>query len=168
MASNKKPRKAYRPKPVNHHAHLVAMAGATFVDSGEISRRGANLSASVDAACQGRGTKDHWRTIFDAVNTLEAMIELKLAAGAGVDHVMFMMDDVLTRSEKTGSAALKHDERDLLRNLARVYSECLIQLTNAELYRVETHVSTTIRQALRGKPKTGHRVIDANALGVAA
>jgi len=160
MGTTKKPRKRYQPKPVNPLAHKVGLCGVFFVDDAAIKSRDELLTAAVDAACIGQGTKDHWRCIFDAVNTLEAMIELKLADGAGVEPAMRMMDDVLTRAKRTGSFALRYEERDLLHKLRDTYTESLLQLTNAELFQVENHVSSTIRRALQGdKNKT--RVIDA-------
>jgi DNA-binding GntR family transcriptional regulator len=167
MANNKKPRKAYRPRGVNPSAHMVALMGVAWLDQPEIDYRTKVLTEAVEAATQGRAEQGHWRNVFDAANILDALLQLRIASGAGIGALQDLMDTVMERKSKTGSSALKHEERQILQDLLDTYTEVLPNLTNHDLMRAEELVAETVRRALAGASIPGVSVVRAEALGVA-
>lgn len=150
-AKAKSPRKPYHPKPIHAAPHLLAIYGAAWVDAPTVRSKIAALEDAVEHACQAKALHEHWRVIFDAVNTLEAMIELKIATGAGVQPIMYLMDDVLDRIKNTGHTGLLDDEQKLLRELASTYARVLPYVTCSELDRAESRVCETISRVLADK-----------------
>ena len=161
MAQSKKPRKAYRPRAVNRTAHVTAMLGAAWLDDAEIKHRTGLLRAAVDAACQGAGTPEHWKVIFDCVNLIDAMGQLRLATVTGIHDIMRVIEIALDRRKATGTGALKADERQALRDLCDAFCAAIPHLTNGDLMRSEELVAATVRRALAGCAPPGTVVIEA-------
>lgn len=168
MAKSKAPRKPYRPKPINAYSHLMAITSAAWVDMPTVQSKIAALEDAIEHACQAKALREHWRLIFDAVNTLEALIELKITTGSGVKPIMDLMDDVLARIKDTGHTGLLDEEQQLLRQLASTYAEVLPNITCSELDRAESRVCETIRRVLAQKGvSTSVKVIDSEDMHLA-
>lgn len=148
MGTNKKPRKAYRPRVINRAAHIITVMGVAWLDDAEIAHRTRIVNAAVDACCRGAGEPTHWRALFDAVNILDALGELGIASVTGVHAVMSTIEAIMDRRRDTGSPALNADERQALRELGDAYLGALPHLTNADLMRAEELVAVTIKRAL--------------------
>jgi hypothetical protein len=164
MANNRKPRKAYRPKRKNNAAHIVAMTGAAWLTEDSIEPRCRKLEDAVSHCSQARGSIAHWRILFDAVNLLQALIELKVCTG-DVAPIQELIETVLDRTAETGSSALHHHERQQLAELVDVHREVISQVTFAQLFRAQERVAETTRRALAsGGREQGVRVIDPKKL----
>lgn len=161
MAQSKKPRKAYRPRAINKTAHVMAMLGAAWLDDAEIKHRTGLLRAAVDAACQGAGTPEHWKVIFDCVNILDAMGQLRLATVTGIHDIMRVIEIALDRRKATGTGALRAEERQALRDLCDAFCAAIPHLTNGDLLRAEELVAATVRRALAGWVPPGTVIVDA-------
>jgi hypothetical protein len=164
MGATKKPRKAYKPRAIDPRAHLLAIRGAAFVDRPEIESRRSILGASVDAACQGRAVVADWKRIFDAINTLDMLVRMRIAKGSGVAPAMDVMDAVMSRAKAGGSTALRFEERQVLRDVFGAYMECIEQITCAQLYTAETTVGRVIRGALQEGRHSDAVVVDAEQM----
>ena len=57
----KKPRKKYRPGPINPQAYLLAMMGAARLTTTDVLLRAERVRLAVDQACIGAATVDDWR-----------------------------------------------------------------------------------------------------------
>ncbi len=164
MGQTKKPRKAYRPRKINKQSHVMAILGAAWLDDAEIAHRTSVIRAAVDAVCRGAGDTGHWRTLFDAVNILDALGELGLASVSGIHDVMTSIEAAIDRRRMTGSPALTADERKAMRDLADAYLGALPHLTNSDLMRAEDLVAVTVRRALAGWTPPGMVIVDAAPL----
>ena len=164
MANNRKPRKTYRPKLKNPDAHIVAMTGAAWLTEDSIEPRCQQLEDAVTHCSQARGSIAHWHILFDAVNLLQALIELKVCAG-DVAPMQELIETVLDRTADTGSSALHHHERQQLAELVDVHREVISQVTFAQLLRAKERVTETTRRALAsGGREQGVLVVDPGEL----
>ena len=161
MAQSKKPRKKYRPRVINTKAHVMAILGSAWLDDAEITYRTGMLTTAVDAACEGRGTPENWKVIFDCVNLIDAMGQLRLATVTGIYDIMRVIDVAIERRKATGTGALRADERKALRDLCEAYCSAIPNLTNSDLMRAEDLVAVTMRRALAGWAPPGTVIVDA-------
>ncbi len=97
-----KPRKKYRPKPVNPTAYLLAMQGASLLSQQDRLERTNRLSAAVEVACMGCATREHWALIVDSLNMAEMFARHHVAAGLGEIYAMqVLVEEILNRQKAT-------------------------------------------------------------------
>lgn len=139
----------------------MAILGAAWIDDAEIKHRTGVLTAAVDAVCEGRGTLENWRTVFDCVNLIDAMGKMRLANVQGIITIMSVIEAAMDRRKATGTGALRADERQAMRDLCDAYCSAIPHLTNSDLMRAEDLVAETVRRALAGSPPPGTVVVEA-------
>ena len=72
-------RKAYRPRPVNPEAHLVAIMGVAWLSRDDQTLWALAIDDAVRAVARGQASQAHWREIFDAVNLVEQLVIMRKA-----------------------------------------------------------------------------------------
>lgn len=146
-------RSAYRPKPINPLAYLVARDGVLLMSRDDVIRFSLPLHAAVDSARSGAATADDWRLITAAINVLEQLVRAKVAKDP--DNLIGALHDqigvLMVRIRVSNVRALWADELALLRNLASTYADVLAQVTQAELFRAQEAVAERMGRALRGQ-----------------
>lgn len=73
MAGNKRPRKAYRARPVNAAAHLRAMNAVTTLSPEEIEQGAAAVEKALQSFIDGVEPAFHWAVMVDALSVAEQL-----------------------------------------------------------------------------------------------
>jgi hypothetical protein len=148
----KKPRKKYRPIPVNPRAYLVAMMGACSLSRDDVLIRAESLHSKVELIAQGKATQDDWRWVFDCINAVEELCRMKIAQGLDVvESLQEVMAEVLDRQKATGTKALRASELAALRDFAADYTEILSGVTQQQYMTAQRRVEDRIRRVLSGE-----------------
>lgn len=161
MPANRKPRKAYRPKPVNRLAHVSTIMGVGLLTLDDRSIWALALDAAITEVAKGTATKEHWDEIISAVSLVEELIRMGRADDPGdlVPAAEQAIVDILQR-RKEGTLAVRASELAALRNLMEEWIDLLEGITHAEKYKAE--------QRLKLRKSSPHNtrlpnVIDRNA-----
>lgn len=125
MATNAKPRKKYRPKPVIKDTIAWALSGVKTIqsDRGAMLAKQVINSDALAALCQGRATKSDMDTLIHMHNATEALWQ----AGFGTEYAEVLIRgkaallDVCERGMKMGRFVLKAEERQALNDLLELY-----------------------------------------------
>jgi hypothetical protein len=167
MGRNRKPAKPYRARPVNRHAHEMAMRGAALLTR---DNRVAWLLALRDALAAvrtGTAQRPQWAALFDAINLIEEFVRMGVCrddAGlvqAGQDAVAA----ILARQQHTGVRAGRAAELAALGDVVTAYSDVLAAVTHAQLYECEARVAARVRRLMLSPTvPAGVCVIDAETL----
>lgn len=163
MASNKKPRRKYVPRPVNREAHLLGIFGCKQLDVHEKVKRAEILRGAVDAITSGRGDQAEWQVVFSAVNMLAALADMpKIISGADafISHSQDIIANVMDRMRSTGSPALYAEEVGMLRDLLTLWVEVLDVVSRRELSAASDAVAASYKRATSGHPPVGTRVVN--------
>lgn len=146
-----KPRKKYRPRPVNPVAYLTGIMGAALLTRDDVIRFSEEVHAAVDAARQGKADKPHWQSIFTAINLMDELIRMRLAkdVDGAIGQMQHTVAVILNRSAERGTKALLPDELATLRDIAATFTDLLAGLTHAQLFAAQERVDRKILQALR-------------------
>ncbi len=156
-----KPRKKYRPKPVNPTVYLLAMQGASLLSQQDRLERTNRLSAAVEVACMGCATREHWALIVDSLNMAEMFARHKVAAGLGEIYAMqVLVEEILNRQKATGTKALKAQEQADLRAYAEAYSDLLAGVTHRQYFEAQEAAENRARRILAGERIPAGRVLD--------
>lgn len=125
MATNKKPRKRYKPKPLIQDTIAWALAGVKTMaaDKGAMLAKQVRNSDALTALCQGRATQADMNVLIHMHNAVEALWQ----AGFGAEHSEILIRgkcallEIGERGVKIGHYALKAQERQALNDLLALY-----------------------------------------------
>ena len=147
-------RSSYRPKGSNPKAYLMAIQGAAKLDITDVLKFVAPLDAAVEAARQAKATKEHWQSVFNAINLVEELVRKKVAQDedGAIEGIQQAVIDALDRLKRTGSKTLKAQEINALMDLLGLYSELLAGITHSELFDAQEKVSRRIIRVLAQGP----------------
>jgi hypothetical protein len=154
MPTSKKPRKAYRPKPVIRDTISYAMAGVTpMMDSKDTAmlKRIANSDA-LAALCQGRATVMDMDVLVHMHNTVEAL----WLQGFGKEYAEVLIRgkaallDVCNRGAQSKRFLVKAEERQALNDL--------LELHDAQMEVV------TVRDMVKADAKAIHEIVTGKAI----
>ena len=100
-------RSTYRPRGVNRTAHLVAIRGAALLSRDDRTVWALELRGALDAVREARASKQHWDTIFDAVNLAEELVRVRLASDPSgvIRDAQQACADIIQRMQTTGTRA---------------------------------------------------------------
>jgi hypothetical protein len=154
-------RSKYRPKGSNPTAHLMAIQGAAKLDINDVLKFVAPLDAAVEAARQGKANKEHWQSVFNAINLIEELIRRKVAQDedGAIEAMQQAVIDALDRLKQTGSKTLKAQEINALLDLLGVYTDLLSGITHSELFEAELGVQRRLIRVLSEGPRKGDVVM---------
>lgn len=125
MATSKRPRKKYRPKPLIQDPIAWALSGVKtmYADKGAMLAKKVLNSDALAALCQGRATKADMNVLIHMHNAVEALWQ----AGFGTEYSEILIRgkcallEIGERGEKIGHYALKANERQALDDLVALY-----------------------------------------------
>ena len=144
-----KPRKKYRPKPINRLAHIVAMRGVALLHRNDVLRCSLNVHTAVDFISHGRGTKELWQDLSMAINVMEELVRMKKAKDDGaIESMQNTVVAILDRQKQTKTKALHAEELANLRDVAATYTDLLSGLTHSELFEAHERTRARMRRVL--------------------
>lgn len=138
MPASRKPRKAYRPRPVNRLSHVSTIMGVGLLTLDDRSIWALALDAAITEVARGTATKDHWDEIISAVSLVEELIRMGRADDPSdlVPAAEQAIVDILQR-RKEGILAVRASELAALRSLMEGWIRLLEGITHAEKYQAE-------------------------------
>ena len=156
-----KPRKKYRPQPVNPTVYLLAMQGASLLSEQDRLERTNRLAAAVEVACMGQAGQPQWALIVDSLNMAEMFARHKVAAGLDAIYAMQeTVEAILIRQKETGTKALKANEQADLRAYAEAYAELLAGVTHRQYFMAQQSAENRARRILAGERIPAGRVLE--------
>ena len=152
---------SYLTKGTNPKAYLMAIQGAAKLDITDVLKFVAPLDAAVEAARQAKATKEHWQSVFNAINLVEELVRKKVAQDedGAIEGIQQAVIDALDRLKRTGSKTLKAQEINALMDLLGVYSDLLSGITHSELFEAEIGVRRRLARLLSEGPRKGEIVM---------
>lgn len=161
--SRKRCRRQVRPiNPLAYQAALIGTCKMTFEDA---TRRAIGLALAVDEARQGRQSAAHWREIFDALNITAELVRSKVAQdpAGNIARLEAMAVDMMARFNALGSATLRREELQALREFSADYAGLLQGVTMGEYFNACAKVEARVRRVLSGERMACATVVDAPA-----
>jgi hypothetical protein len=144
--------KAYRPRPVNPEAHLVAIQGVAWLSRDDQTVWALTIDDAVRAVARGQASQAHWSEIFHAVNLVEQLVIMRKAQDphglvqAAQDACTAMLD----RQRESGVRAARAAELAALDALRAGWVELMSGITQAERFQAGEAVAHRRRRALAG------------------
>jgi hypothetical protein len=160
MSSNKRPRKAYRPRPIVNPLAFIQPASAR--ERFAVLDR---FAAALEEMARGSApTVEAWRDLSDALNTVETMVVSTghLDAAEVMPTVLACiksMAEAGTRHRAGGSLRLDGAGLQALREVIGIYAQCMERLTGAEVYRAQVLTQQRMVAAMRGHRVAGVEVV---------
>jgi hypothetical protein len=90
MSKSKKPRKAYRPRPVHLNSIQRAIENASKLDPADVAKAVAGVDEAFDRFRQAVDPVQAWRVMADALNMAETMSDLGICSDA--DSLQLILD----------------------------------------------------------------------------
>ena len=159
-AQRPKRSKAYRPRPVNPEAHLVAIQGVAWLSRDDQTLWALAIDDAVRAVARGQASQAHWREIFDAVNLVEELVRMRKAADPHglVQTAQDACVAILDRQRDTGVRTARAAELAALDALRAGWVELMSGITQAERFAAGEAVRHRVRRALAGGEPTARLV----------
>ena len=145
-------RSTYRPRGVNPTAHLMAIHGAALLSKDDRTIWALQMREALDAVREARATRQHWDTIFDAVNLAEELVRMRLASDPSgvIRDAKQACADIIQRMQTTGTRAARAGELAALWDLEAAMIDILAGITHAERFRAEERIRARTAAALAG------------------
>lgn len=155
-------RSTYRPRGVNPTAHLMAITGATLLGRDDRTVWALQMYDALDAVARGKAQRQHWGTIFDAVNLAEELTRMGLAADPDgiIREAQEACAEIMRRQQATDTRAVRAGELAALRCLESAIIDILAAVTHSERFRAEERIRARAATARAGGI-AGAEVIDA-------
>lgn len=154
MSKSKKPRKAYRPRPVNAAATFTAIQGACKLDQAEVSKAVDGVAAALLNLQRGIEPDFQTRVLGDMLNVAEQLAELGICSDAESREVITQAQATIAglceQHAAIGSWTLRAADLGRLREAIFRHR---IQLEHCSLREYEAALDAVVRivsQALAG------------------
>lgn len=160
-----KPRKRYRPKPVNPNVLALAGIGQSKLTPEDQEARIAPSCLALEQITKGQASQADWQAIFDVINMLDRFVKMPTVMRHGKDYLNTMQGVVVTildRQKSTGTKAIHPGELEDLRGLVDLWSELLATVTYREYSMAEDRAHARLVSVLRSKKaQPGVRICEA-------
>ncbi len=157
MSKSKKPRKAYRPRPVHLNSITRAIEGAALLDPREVAKAVAGVDNAFDLFRQAVDPVQHWRVMADALNVAETMSDIGICSDAASLQLILDGQGVLARVAEQraacGSWALRAADMATLREALDRHHLQLQFISGAEYERAIAQTRARVEAARRGQGK---------------
>lgn len=166
MSANKKPRKAYRPKPVTAFTMQLAIHNAAKPAKEDRDQVQSLLVASMKALREGRATELDWSVVAGSVTVARKIEASKIVKGIQpeIDAADAALQQVYNRATCSGrwfAPTLHHQEIKTLQELVNLHKFQLDQLGRAELLNLLDKAATQVNN----DGHVAHQVRDLAELG---
>lgn len=146
-----KPRKKYRPKPVDQQAYLHGLLWGRFLSTADQVKNATTLAVAIANISKHGGGKQDWLDVFDVVNMFKVMTEegsVMTGADEFVESCYELCYTVMTRRKESGSTELMPDEASLLDEMRSLWAQVLGAMTYGDFQRIKQKVSVRVAHAL--------------------
>lgn len=169
MPATRKPRKAYRPRPLDCDPVETAIARACLMPPKQRGTLAQHVQAAFDAFRTGHGTLELWRVLADHLNVAEALSELSIVndQADAFTAAQQALAAVHARREAGRSWTLYPAEITTLDDAVWLHTVQLQHATQGEMQRAIDAAARRTAQALAGNAGPGTTVCLGNA-GAAA
>lgn len=159
MGRTAKPRKAYRPRPVDADPTQLAIARAALVPPAERTKLLTPLATALDGMRQARGW-EAWCSMADALNVAEQLALLGICSDRmpEIQAGQAALQGVYARRADGGTWTLRAEEIKALDEAAFFYRVQLRLCTQGELHDAIQAVRRRVPQALAGNAPRNARV----------
>ena len=160
-----KPRKRYRPKPINPNVLALASICQSKLTAEDQDSRTGPPRLALEQITKGQASQADWQAIFDVINMLDRFVRMPTVMRHGKDYLNTMQGvvcGILDRQKATGTKALYPGELEDLRGLLELWAELLATVTHREYSLAEERAHARLVSVLRAKkPVPGVRVCEA-------
>lgn len=169
MAANRKPRKRYRPRPLDIDPMGLAMTTAAALTPRQRGTLAANATTAFDAFRVGAGSLEHWQSLAGIISVAEQLAR----AGIARDHVETfsgarqMLVEVWQRHATRQSWTLYPREITTLDDALWLYGVQLQHVSQRELSEARDTVERRWTQALLGNAAEGCMVVGGGGVRLA-
>ena len=156
-------RKRYRPKGVNVQSWVVAMQGACLLSEEDQRIRVEPIRHSVELIAQGKGGKEEWQGVFDALNMIEEFSRMPKVMRNARDYIestQGVIVGILDRQKASQTKALYPSELADLRSMVDLWAELLTTVTHHEYFKAEENTHRRLKAILASKTP-GVRIVEA-------
>lgn len=152
MPANRKPRKSYRPRPVDPLAHDTAQALATVLRPEQKAVLATPATTALARLRMCEGSAAAWRDMADAMNVAEQLALRGIASDrmAEFQQAQAALHAVHTRATARGTYALRGVELAALDKAVELHLIQLSYCTQGELRNAINAVRRRVSQALAG------------------
>jgi hypothetical protein len=154
MASNRKPRRKYRPGAVHVNAVQLAIRRAGKLDRADVLGQHRLQQRALTEFAAGQHCAAHWRTLADAANMAETLAGIGI--GTGADALTIIADAqhalaaVARRHADRQTWTLYAGELDALRWLIALHGRQLAECSYGEFDTAYVRTANRMAQALAG------------------
>ena len=129
-------RKAYRPKPVKTCTLQLAAQGWSKLSKDDQAAQAKPVHDAVAAITQGKGDKEHWSALFDALNMTEQFNQMPQVMKGAKDYVESMQSVIVAILDRRleGKRALYASELQDLRGFADLWADVLSTVTRRDFF----------------------------------
>ena len=167
MASNRKPRKQYKPRHIATNPLSIAIYGARLLDAIDIARFMSPLRGAVSAILGGKSSRDDWTCLFDAINTMEQFAPA-VAEKGWRDWIEQVQADVIAAYNQR-STRIRDEHAQGLHDLADQFAQALELVTCSQMFKAQEAAARKVSATLRKGQSTGIvQVIDPEEMRLAA
>lgn len=160
MGKSQRPRKAYRPRPVDAAPHELAMARAAALQPSQRQALSQPLQQALDGLRTGTGGWAAWRAMADAMNVAEQLVVRGIASDrmAEIQAAQAALHAVHQRHAQRGTWTLRADELAALTTGAQMHTIQLRFASQGEVADAIRAVQRRVQQALAGNAPRDARV----------
>lgn len=159
MSKSKKPRKAYRPRPVHLNNITRVLENVALLDRHEIAKATAGVDQAFDLFRQAVEPAHHWRVMADALNVAETMSDGGICSDAASLQLILDGQDVLARVAEQraacGSWALRAADMQTLRDALDRHHLQLTFISVSEYERAIASTRARVEAARNGQGSRG-------------
>lgn len=156
-------RSAYRPRPINPQAHLVALQGVALISRDDRTIWALQMRDALEAVARGKATRQQWGTIFDSANLAEELCRMRLASDPdGIISEAQAASAEIVRRQQAGTRAVRASELAALRALEAAMIDILAAVTQAEWFRAEETIRERAKAARAGRIPNAEVIDSAN------
>jgi hypothetical protein len=159
-----KPRKRYRPRPVDPLATWRAFQGTKVIDRTDAANQRRIVDHAIEQFAAGRDCAAHWMSMADVFNLAESLSEIGLCSDAEsrerIAHAQRVLAEVHQRHQLRNSWTLHAAELAALREAAWLHHIQLTHATHSEFERAYKATEQRMQQARAGNAPSGAIVIE--------
>ena len=168
MPRNHKPRKRYAPKRSLWNPLAAALDRVTLLDAEQRVLLDSPLLGALEAFRTGRGTREHWMSLVDAMNVAESIAQRGIFREDRADAygaAQAVLADVSDRHAAGRGWTLRGPEITALTLGVRCHELQMDQVSQGEMSDAIESVKRRVQQALAGNASPGARICTAGLLG---
>ena len=168
----KKPRKAYRPRPVHCNALQIVLNKVRKLSTDDVDMQRQIMGAALREFSAGHNCAANWRNLADMANMTETLSSMGICSGLQAATLIHAAQEALAavqaRHATRGTWTMYATELDTLQWLLTLHLRQLAECDYGEFERAYQTTCTRIEQARAGNAPAGAVVVVGDVARVAA